>query len=150
MTGESKGQGNAPGRASRGERRFNGFDLAARGGVIEGDIDAVSLSRVNDLLAPEAIAADLHYRIAGDADGASRPALEITLQGEVPLTCQRCLQPFAWPVEQRTLLLLARDEPELARLDQQDPEHEVILANVPLVPSTLIEDELLLTLPFAP
>ena len=70
--------------------------------------------------------------------------------GSVPLECQRCLQPFAWPVAQRTTLLLARDERELARLDDGDDEHEVILAEAPLERVTLIEDEVLLALPFAP
>ena len=51
------------------------------------------------------------------------------------------------PVAQRTLLLLARDERELARLDAEDHEHEVVLADAPLDPLTLVEDELLLTLP---
>ena len=68
----------------------------------------------------------------------------------VPLECQRCLQAFAWPVAQRHALLLARDERELARLDADDDAHEVILAAAPLDPLTLVEDELLLTLPFAP
>ena len=71
------------------------------------------------------------------------------LDGEVPLECQRCLRTFTWPVAQATVLLLARDERELARLDADDA-HEVILAAAPLVAMTLVEDELLLTLPFAP
>ncbi len=71
------------------------------------------------------------------------------VDGSVPLVCQRCLQPFAWPVAQCTTLLLAHDERELATLDGED-EHEVILAAAPLDAATLAEDELLLTLPFAP
>ena len=73
-----------------------------------------------------------------------------SLHGSVPLECQRCLQPFAWPVEQRTTLLLARDERELAVLDADDDTLEVILADAPQDALTLIEDEVLLALPFAP
>ncbi len=47
------------------------------------------------------------------------------------------------------MVLLARDERELARLDEED-EHEVVLAASPLDAATLVEDELLLTLPFVP
>ena len=65
------------------------------------------------------------------------------------LTCQRCLDPFEWPVEQRTDVLLARDERELAALDT-DSSAEVVLAAAPVDPRTLIEDELVLALPFAP
>ncbi len=47
-------------------------------------------------------------------------------------------------------LLLARDERELAVLDAEDDEHEVLLADAPQDAMTLIEDEVLLVLPFAP
>jgi uncharacterized protein len=73
----------------------------------------------------------------------------MAIEGGVPLECQGCLQAFTWPVQQRTLLLLARDEAELGRLDALD-EHEVVLASAPLDARELVEDELLLTLPFAP
>ena len=149
MTGAGKGQ-DASRRGARTDGCFDGFSLATRGAVIEGRIDAGGLPRVNDLLAPGSSGTDLGYRIAGVTDAAGRPALEVSLKGSVPLICQRCLQTFVWPVNQRTLLLLARDERELARLDEEDHEHEVVLADVPLDPIALVEDELLLTLPFAP
>jgi len=132
------------------EGRFDGFGVATRQAVIAGQVDAAALPRVADLLAEEGGPANIDYRITGSADAGGRPALEVSLSGAVPLTCQRCLRPFAWPVEQSTLLLLARDERELARLDEEDHEHEVLLADAPLDPVTLVEDELLLTLPFPP
>ena len=134
----------------RPEGRFDGFGVAARRAVIAGHVDATALPRVADLLADEQDDAGVEYRITGSADTGGRPALDVSLSGAVPLTCQRCLRPFRWPVEQSTLLLLARDERELARLDEEDHEHEVLLAAAPLDPVALVEDELLLTLPFAP
>jgi uncharacterized protein len=136
--------------APRGDGRFDAQSLARRGAVIEGRVDPAALPRVRDLLAGEDSASTLNYRIAGSADGSGHPALEIALTGAVSLTCQRCLRVFAWPVDQRTLLLLARDESELARLDEADREHEVVLANAPLDPMALVEDELLLTMPYVP
>jgi uncharacterized protein len=131
----------------RRDGRFDAFDLAARRLELSGTTDALELSRVEDHLADgEAMIA---WRIAGAADALGHPALEIGLDGAVPLECQRCLRTFSWPVAQRTMLLLARDERELARLDEGD-EHEVIVAAAPLDPLALVEDELLLTLPFAP
>ena len=81
-------------------------------------------------------------------DALGHPALTLALDGTVFLLCQRCLRPFAIPVAQQTALLLARNEPELARLDTEEPE--VVLAGAPLDPVTLVEDELLLSLPFSP
>jgi uncharacterized metal-binding protein YceD (DUF177 family) len=51
-------------------------------------------------------------------------------------------------VDQNTELLLARSEAELARLDSD--EIEVVLATERLDPLMLVEDELLLSLPFSP
>jgi uncharacterized protein len=75
--------------------------------------------------------------------------LAIEIEGSVPLTCQRCLDDFEWPVAQRTEVLLAHDERELALLDA-DSSAEVVLAGAPVTTLTLVEDELLLALPFAP
>jgi uncharacterized protein len=75
--------------------------------------------------------------------------MRVSIQGMVPLTCQRCLGALDQPVGQSTTLLLARDDDELVRLDESS-EDEVVLANAPLDPLALVEDELLLTLPFAP
>ncbi len=133
--------------AARRDGAFDAFGLAGRGQEMAGSVDAVELPRVADRLAPGA--APIRWRIVGMTDASGRPALEVRLDGEVPLECQRCLRTFAWPVAQSTVLLLAHDERELARLDADDA-HEVIVASVPLKVLELVEDELLLTLPFAP
>ena len=137
------------GASGRRGGSFDAFDLVLRSASIGGAVNAASLPRAADRLAPEGGAADVTWQIAGTADAVGRRALEIRLDGILPLVCQRCLQMFAWPVAQRTLLLLARNGRELALLDDDD-EHEVILAEAPLDALTLIEDELLLTLPFVP
>jgi len=155
MTGR---QPTKPRVAVRRDGSFDAFDMAARGLELEGTTKAVELSRVEDQLAEpvaglaNADAEDggaIAWRIAGTADVLGRPALEVSLDGAVTLECQRCLRAFSWPVAQRTLLLLARDEREQAVLDEDD-EHEVVVAASPLDPRVLVEDELLLTLPFAP
>ena len=64
------------------------------------------------------------------------------------MVCQRCLQPFVAIVDQSTELLLARSEAELAGMDAE--EIEVVLATQRLDALTLVEDELLLSLPFSP
>ena len=135
------------GKAARRDGSFDAYDLVRRGATYAGKFDAASLPRMIDELAPEGGSAEVSWRIAGLTDPSGRPALEVRVEGSMPLVCQRCLQPFAWPVAQCTTLLLAHDERELAALDA---EHEVILAAAPLDAATLAEDELLLTLPFAP
>jgi len=141
-----------PGRQETAGRRsgsFDAFDVARRCASLAGTVNAAALPRASDRLAQEGGAAEIAWRITGTVDAQGRPALEVSLDGTVPLVCQRCLQPYSWAVAQRTLLLLARDERELATLDAED-EHEVVSAAAPLDAATLVEDELLLTLPFAP
>jgi uncharacterized protein len=137
------------GKATRRDGSFDAYDLVRRRASYAGKFDAASLPRAADQLAPEGGSAVVGWRISGITDPSGRPALEVRVEGTVPLVCQRCLQLFAWQVAQQTTLLLARDERELATLDAED-EHEVILAAAPLDAATLAEDELLLTLPFAP
>ena len=128
--------------------RFDAFRMAAEGGSLAGEFDASTLARVVDRLAPGAGPAPIAWRVAGDHDALQRPMLSVTIEGSLPLVCQRCLQPFAAPIVQQTRLLLARDETELRVLDAEEPE--VVLAAAPIDVRTLVEDEILLSLPFVP
>lgn len=136
-----------PTRQVQSGAKLDAFRLAREHGVVEGSVDAHRLSRVADVLADGP--ADVAWRIEGSADAAGRPALAIEIAGSVPLICQRCLDDFDWPLAQRTEVLLAHDERELALLDA-DSSTEVVLAGAPVAALTLVEDELLLALPFAP
>ena len=89
-----------PTRQAQSGAKLDAFRLAREHGVVEGSVDAHRLSRVADVLAHGP--ADVAWRIEGSADAAGRPALAIEIAGSVPLTCQRCLDDFAWPVAQRT------------------------------------------------
>jgi uncharacterized protein len=133
---------------STGAGRFDALDLAARGEVLAGKVDVSRRPRLADRLAPKTISAPIAWQIAGARDTLDRPMLAVTVEGNLPLACQRCLQPFDAPIAQRSELLLARDDAELERLDAEEPE--VLLAAAPLDAMTLVEDEILLWLPFAP
>ena len=128
--------------------RFDAFGLAARGGSLAGELDAQRQARVAERLAPTKRATRIAWNIVGGRDAGGRPALRVAIEGNLPVLCQRCLQPFELAVAQRTELLLARTEAELEALDQGDAE--VVLAVAPLDALTLVEDEILLSLPFAP
>lgn len=128
--------------------RFDALKLAADGETLTGEVDVRALERAADRVAPGSGKAKLRWRIAGDHDALQRPALTVTIEGTVPLVCQRCLQVFDVPIAQQTRLLLARDEAELKQLDAE--ESEVVLAAAPIDARMLVEDELVLSLPFAP
>ena len=69
---------------------IDAFRLARKQAEVAGTLDLRAASRIADRLAGDA-PASVRWRIAGVADGAGRPALEVTLDGTVPLQCQRCL-----------------------------------------------------------
>lgn len=138
-------QGSTQGRPA--DVRFDAFRLAGSAGQVSGRLDPATLERLADRVFVPGASVD--WTIRGTTDEQGRPAIRVSIAGTVPLTCQRCLGVVTWPVEQSTLLLLARDEAEMVRLDEAS-EHEVTTARDPLAAVTLVEDELLLTLPFAP
>ena len=131
------------------ETRFDAFKLAARASSVSGSLDARRLPNVADSLAPGDDPVPIAWTVEGRRSAEGRPAISIDIEGDVPLVCQRCLARMAWPVSQGTEVLLAHDEDELATLDAET-EGDVILADRPLDAATLVEDELVLTLPFAP
>jgi uncharacterized protein len=131
-----------------GPRQFDAYAASERRLALRGSIDPREFPRVDETLAAEG-SGEVAWCIAGAVDALGRPALDVQLDGRVPLVCQRCLLPFVQTVTQRTLLLLARNERELASLDEQE-EHEVVLADRPLDVLELVEEELLLTLPYVP
>ena len=126
---------------------FDAYRLARERGALEGKLDIAASERLADRVAEGE--GTVTWRIAGTADSAGRPALEISIVGDVPLTCQRCLSDFAMPVSHRTVAVLAKSEADADNLDAHS-EDEVLVVDHPLDPTALIEDELLLTLPYAP
>lgn len=127
--------------------RLDAFRLVRERGVVDGSIDPRRLTRLAGVLSEGS--ASIAWRIEGTTDSAGRPALGIALAGSVSLQCQRCLDDFDWPIHQQTEVLLAHDEREMAALDA-DSISEVVLAQGPVDPLVLVEDELVLALPFAP
>ena len=126
---------------------FDAYRLAREHESLHGSFDAAASERLYDWLASGE--APIEWRIAGTTDALGRPAVAIELDGWVPLECQRCLATMQWPVQQRTVALLAKSEAEGDALDAGSDE-EVLVAAEPLDALMLVEDELLLSLPYAP
>ena len=117
-----------------------------------GEISLAQLPRLADYL-PEgfdvAEAGLLVWSMHGVRDSLGRRALAITVRGVVPVTCQRCLKLLLWPVDQQATVLIAKTQEELIELDEAS-DLEVVLCDHGLDVQTLVEDELLLSLPFSP
>ena len=128
-------------------RRVDVFQLSRTGGEASGTVDARQLPRLADQALDDR-PSTIRYRIQGTKDGRGRPALDIAVEGEVHVACQRCLQPMTLPLARRTLLVVASTQAELEAWDRD--EQEVALADHPASAADLVEDEVLLTLPLSP
>lgn len=111
-----------------------------------GILSVALLSRLTDALAtPDGVIA---YDIEFDRDELGVAYLALRAQGELMLTCQRTLEPFAMPVSIDTRLgLITREEEEAGLPAGYEP---LLLESSELRPAEVIEDELLLALPLIP
>jgi uncharacterized protein len=121
----------------------------ARSAQESSDSVAVSaLQRLEDLLYDSA--GSLNYAIRGRRDERNRPLLELAITGKLHLQCQRCLGLLEYPVDvANTLLVVPAGAQPVAELE--DPEApDTLEADEELDVAALIEDEVLLSLPFGP
>jgi uncharacterized protein len=89
------------------------------------------------------------YRLEGALVG-GRPALRLLVEANPTLICQRCLTQYVHPLRSEGVIFLARNDAELDRWESDDPLLDVIVAEGRMDVRTLVEDELLLSLPVVP
>lgn len=123
------------------------IDFARNAGRHHGKIPVSEFERLRDYLVDRG--GELAYTLEGALDESARPVVRMVVQGLLSLRCQRCLEAIGRKLELRSVLLLARDETELCRLNE-DEALDVILAEPDLEILKLIEDEIILDLPASP
>ncbi len=120
-------------------------DFAKNGREMCGEILLAKLPRLADMLVNQGGA--LTYKLTGLQED-NRYMLSLEVHGMCRLRCQRCLEALSYPVKiAARLQLLPQD-----RLDEVNEADDVdgIEASQQLDVLALIEDEVLLGLPFAP
>lgn len=123
------------------------LDFARNGRETSGVIAVVDMARLQDLLAtPEG---EINYVVRGFQDQAGKLTLEVRLEGFCQLRCQRCLQGFGYSIQLVSQLLLIPAD-EFDESSQEEGEMDAIVADTHLNLHDMIEEELLLNLPFAP
>ena len=127
---------------------IDSVDFALNGQEISGEVPVAEIPRLLDALEnPQGI---LSYMVRGGMDSRGDPLLEVRIEGQCQLRCQRCLHAMDYVIGIETRLLL-RDQESLDALgDEEDEECDSILADKHLDVLNLLEDEILLSLPIAP
>ena len=127
---------------------IDGFEFASAGATQQGVWPLKDFPRLRDVLASDA--GEVVYKISGVHDDRGRPGLRLKVSGTLMLRCQRCLEPMAFEVKTDETLVLAstlaeiHDEPA----DANAPDR--VVAGKEMAVRELIEDELILAVPYAP
>lgn len=117
----------------------------------EGDVMVGEFERLaKEFVRPEA---KLQFRVCGEQDARGRARLRCKVFGNFEVECQRCLQPLAVAVDSERVLYLTGSEEEADRLetllsgDGQGESLEAIVVGQNMDLATVVEDEVLLSLP---
>jgi uncharacterized protein len=127
---------------------IDGFEFASAGAIQQGVWPLSDFQRLRDMLASDA--GEVAYRMQGMRDSNGRPALKVRVEGTLQLRCQRCLEALPFEVKTEDLLVLAATLSEIhaEAADAHAPDRIVAGKEMPV--RELVEDELILALPYAP
>lgn len=126
---------------------IDGFEFARAGSKLSGDWPVSDFPRMRDLLYADRGA--LHYELQGLPEEQGRPALRLQVQGTLQLTCQRCLGPLDYRLSADASLLLYSSEAEIGGLPVEAEGPERVVAGKEMAVHDMIEDEVLLAIPYA-
>ncbi|MDR2689333.1 MAG: YceD family protein [Azoarcus sp.] len=124
------------------------FRFAREARQLAGELPLAALGRLADQLARDDGA--LSWSLAGSLDVDDQVRLRLKIDGRMILRCLRCLGELEWPLAIDVVLSPVKvGEPPL--LDDDDEVDEIEVGDGgELDVLALVEDEIILTLPFAP
>ncbi len=127
---------------------IDGFEFARMGRSLSGKMDVSRMDRLTDLLYSKSGQVD--YALIGEVDVEGAYLLHLAIDGVLHLRCQRCLEDIEYPLELKAGLKLVKEESDLPDIEEEDPEVDSIVVKDKMEVLPLIEDEILLDLPFSP
>lgn len=127
---------------------IDSVEFAEKSLQIHGRIALLDLERLSDTLFSRD--GELVYSLKGRINPQGKPQLDLQVSGKLQLVCQRCLgaMPFDLDAEAH-LVLVPNEEAVPVDADEQD-DVDYIVGNQHQSVASLIEDEVLLSLPLAP
>ena len=126
---------------------IDSLEFAQTGQSLRGDLPIPGLTRLRDSLAD--VLGKIEFVVNGGLDGRRRPTLSVEVSGVLHLQCQRCLGVLDYPLRISSTLLLVSPSGAAAE-DLESEDAEWIEASTTLDVTELVEDEILLSLPYAP
>ena len=127
---------------------IDGFEFASAGATQEGGCPLAEFPRLRDMLAADA--GEVAYEISGVRDERGRPSLRLQVSGTLVLRCQRCLEPMPFEVKTDETLVLGSTLAEIHAEPADAHAPDRVVAGKEMALRELIEDELILAVPYAP
>lgn len=123
---------------------IDSLEFARTGQFLSGSLPIEGLARLKDSLHDGQ--GEVRFEVRGAQDARGRPVLALDIRGLLHLRCQRCLGVLEYPLWVSNMLLLAG--PGAAEFE--DDGAESIEASSELDVGGLVEDEIILSLPYSP
>lgn len=123
---------------------IDSLEFARTGELVSGSVPIPGLTRLKDSLHDEL--GEVRFEVRGACDARGRPVLKLEIRGALHLQCQRCLGMLEYPLCVSNTLLLAG--PGAGEGNEEDVES--IEASTELDVAALVEDEIILSLPYSP
>jgi uncharacterized protein len=127
---------------------IDGFEFATAGATQEGTLPLSSFPRLQDVLVSDS--GEVAYVLSGVRDERGRPSLKLSARATLRLRYQRCLGPLAYEVRTEALLVLAASQAEIDAEPASVDSPDRVIAGKEMGVRDLVEDELILALPYAP
>jgi len=135
-------------------RQFDPLEFARGGRGLPDEVPVARFKRLCEGL-PAPQTGSIAWRLAGRTDRQDNAWLDVQARGRVRLVCQRCLEAMDWSLDVANSLRLLRTQAQLEAMDALEAEGrgedaEYLVAEPRMDAPGLVEDELILALPFAP
>ncbi|MFC4274979.1 YceD family protein [Achromobacter aloeverae] len=143
---------------------IDAFEFVRLGKHAEGSLPLARMVRAMEGLPEQA--GDVHWQVQGKHGAMNEPLLVLRVQASPVLICQRCMEPFAFPIDAEVALQLVRSESELDDSgydggddedDEEDgepgygaPAPEKVVGSQRFDVLSQVEDELILNIPYVP
>jgi uncharacterized protein len=143
---------------------IDAFDFARQGKEISGSLPLVRFARATEGLPPQPrdASGEVQWSARGDTGRHGEPLLHLHVRAGPVVLCQRCMEPFVYPIDAEVSLHLVKSETEIdAGLGDAAQDADDDVAGTDDAPEKVlgsrhfdllahIEDELILNIPYVP
>ncbi len=143
---------------------IDAFDFARLGKVASGSLPLARFGRAMEglPLQPRDETGEVRWDLRGETGRQGEAMLRVHVQAAPVLVCQRCMEPFVYPIDAHVSLHLVKSEAELDDgLDEAAQEADGVADDIDDAPEKVVgsrhfdlleqvEDELILNIPYVP